>query len=390
MSQPGIAARPDASQDDETASLPLHLLIVGAFPPPGSVIVGGIATSCRVLLESSLPKRARLTLVDSSQASNPPPGLVVRALRALRRLCVFVAEFESKRPQVVALFSSPGASTAEKGVMGWYARLRGRAVLLLPRGVPPAQQQPSWLARRAWDLAFGGATRVVCQGAAWQQFATHSLGLAAHAAPVLVNWTATPDLIAIGRARAPRAAGPVRLLYLGWVERDKGILDLLEACLVLAPRSDFTLDIVGAGHALDEARQWIQGHGLASRVTCHGWLHGAEKLQRLAGADVLALPSWAEGLPNAMIEAMACKLACVVSAVGNIPATIGDSGAAILVPARDVAALARELQRVIDDPVHRQRVASAGHALAEREFGAERAVDRLLSIAQESLERAPR
>jgi len=374
----------------EAAPPPLHLLIVGAFPPPGSVIIGGIATSCRVLLESSLPARARLTLVDSSQASNPPPGLVVRALRALRRLCIFVAMFERRRPQVVALFSSPGASTAEKGVMGWYARLRGRAVLLLPRGVPPAAQAPTWLVRRARALAFGGATRVVCQGAAWQDFATRSLGLAPDAAPVLVNWTATPDLIAIGRARALRVAGPVRLLYLGWVERDKGILDLLEACLVLAKQSDFTLDVVGAGHALAEARQWILEHGLAGRITCHGWLHGPEKLQRLAQADVLALPSWAEGLPNAMIEAMACKLACVVTSVGNIPATIGSSGAALLVPPKDVAALARALQRVVDDVALRHGLADAGHALAEREFGVERAVDRLLSIAHESLAREPR
>lgn len=368
----------------------LRLMIVGAFPPAGSPIVGGIATSCRVLLDSSLPTRAALTLLDSSQASNPPPGLAVRAARAVLRLVRFIARFETARPQVVMLFASPGASAYEKGVMAWYARLRRRQAVLLPRGVPPTATEAlaRWPVLRR--LAFGGATDIVCQGEAWHRYAVGVLGLPGHRAAVVPNWTATPELLAIGQARrampdTPRSGRVPSLLYLGWVEREKGVLDLLAACERLKDQLDFQVDIVGDGHAAGEVAEWIRRHDMGRRVRHHGWLHGESKLERLRRADVFVLPSWAEGLPNAMIEAMACRLTCVVTAVGNIPSAIGDTGAAVLVPSHDVQALALALRRVVEDPSHRSQLAEAGYALAERQFGAEQAVLRLLSIAGRSL-----
>lgn len=364
----------------------MHLMIVGAFPLKGSPIVGGIATSCRVLLQSSLPARAQLTLFDSSQVSNPPPGLLERGARAAVRLVRFVARFESARPQALILFTAPGASTVEKGVMAWYARLRRCAVLLMPRGAPPADHQAMARYRAFRVLAFKGATCIVCQGQAWHDFAVSRLGFAVQHAPILPNWTATPELLAIGRARTPPPTDKVvSLLYLGWVERQKGILDLLRACEQLKDDLEFRLDIVGGGHALGEVQAWIDRHGMAHRVTCHGWLHGDAKLDRLRQADVFALPSWAEGLPNAMIEAMACRIACVVTAVGNIPSVIGTSGAAAVVPARDTAALAEALRCVVSDRGLRERLAEAGLAFAEQQFDAERAMDRLLTIARAAI-----
>lgn len=366
----------------------LRILIVGAFPPAGSTIVGGIATSCQVLLQSSLPARAHLTLVDSSQASNPPPAFLVRAARAFLRSCLFVFRFERARPQVVVLFSSPGASTLEKGVMAWYTRARGCPTLLLPRGMPPERRARNWVTRAAWLLGFGGASRIVCQGTAWQEFAIAALGRRIDHAPVVNNWTATPDLLGIGRARQASAAEAkwVSILYLGWVEREKGVLDLLEACRRLPAEAQYELNIVGDGHAMAEVRQWIAAHDMYQRVHCHGWLRNEQKLAQLRTAEIFALPSWAEGLPNAMIEAMACRVACVVSAVGNIPSTIGTMQAAVLVAPRAPEALANALARLIADHEYRKHVADAGFSLASERFEVEQAVDALLSIAQDTLE----
>ncbi len=69
------------------------ILIVGAFPPPESKIFGGIVTSCKVLLASSLPDKADLTLIDSTQISNPPPGLRVRLWLAMKRVMTFIRLF---------------------------------------------------------------------------------------------------------------------------------------------------------------------------------------------------------------------------------------------------------------------------------------------------------
>src|SRR6185295_10954214 len=102
-----------------------RVLFVGAFPPSGHPIFGGMVTSCRALLASTLPARVELVLLDSTQISNPPPSLPVRLLLAAVRCVRFVWLFERRRPDVVLLFVAVGASIIEKGAMAWYARLRG-------------------------------------------------------------------------------------------------------------------------------------------------------------------------------------------------------------------------------------------------------------------------
>src|SRR5579871_3235557 len=111
-----------------------RVLFVGAFPKPGSVIFGGMVTSCRILMSSSFPSRVDLDLLDSTQISNPPPELWVRLIRAALRFGRFIGRFERHRPDAVMLFVAVGASIVEKGAMAWYARLRGVPVIMFPRG----------------------------------------------------------------------------------------------------------------------------------------------------------------------------------------------------------------------------------------------------------------
>ena len=209
-----------------------------------------------------------------------------------------------------------------------------------------------------------------------RQFAIEALGFAPGNVAVIRNWTATPQLLAIGARRAARPGAPVRLLFLGWLEREKGIFELLEACRRLADR-DFTLEVAGDGHAAAEAREFVARHGLEGRVAFRGWLRGAQLPEALATADVLVLPSWAEGLPNAMVEAMAAGLAVVVSAVGAIPELVTDGVSGRLVRPRDADSLTRALAETIADGAARERMARAGRAIAARDFGVEEAVERL-------------
>lgn len=364
-----------------------RVLFVGAFPPPGREVFGGMVTSCRSLLQSSFRERVELDLLDSTQASHPPPALLVRSILALRRFVVYLVRFERARPDVVLLFAARGASLVEKGSMAWYARMRGVPALMFPRSGGIMDDCRTSRFSRAWvKIAFRGARKLLCQGPAWRAFAVDVLGREPVDAPMILNWTATPDLLAIGRARCPVAEDrPVRLLFLGWLDREKGVIDLLDACLAIAPTRRFTLQLVGEGNASATAEEFITRHGLGDRMRLHGWLGRAEVHQALAAADVLVLPSWAEGLPNAMIEAMAARLAIVVSAVGNIPDVVTDGREALLVPPRDPVALAGALARIIDDGALRQSIADAAFAKAESAFGVERAATTLEATIRETV-----
>jgi len=355
------------------------VLFVGAFPPPNRAVFGGMVTDCLILMDSSFSKRVDLVLLDSTQITNPAPPLVVRAARAGCRLLVYVWKFERHQPDAVMLFAAVGASLAEKGIMAWYARLRGVAALMFPRGGAVMDACRRSRVSRAWvRLAFSGARKVVCQGPAWREFACDLLGFKVDNAPIIPNWTATEELLKLGRERRKRAHGTVRLLFVGWLNRDKGVRELLGAFQAVAQQRSCSLTVVGEGDMSREAREFVKSNRLDHIVTFRGWLDATALRCEYAAADVFVLPSWAEGLSNAMIEALAAGLAVVVTAVGSIPDVIANGRDGLVVPPRDSQALFAALFRVIDDVELRERLANSGHELAGTRFGAESAADALI------------
>jgi glycosyltransferase involved in cell wall biosynthesis len=364
-----------------------RVLFVGGFPPPHRRVFGGQVRSCLALVGSSLPTRLDLDLFDTTQISHPPPSAPVRAILAVGRLVRFVVRFERHVPDAVLLFAAIGGSLAEKGLMAWYARLRGVPALMFPRGgvIVDDAARSAWAAR--WHrVVFGGAAKVLCQSVRWQVFCREVLGMDATDAPVIPNWTASEEFLTIGRHRALRADGPVRLLCLGWVEREKGVFDALEACRTLPPGS-FTLEIVGDGSARSAAEVLVREAGLGAYVRFHGWLEGAALRQQLAAADALVFASWAEGLPNVVVEAMAAGLAIVTTRVGSVPDVVTDEREVLMVPPRDPVALGAAIARVVRDPSLRERLGAAAFTRAGSVFGTEPAVDRIVAAVAASLGR---
>jgi glycosyltransferase involved in cell wall biosynthesis len=368
-----------------TATVPrARLLIVGAFPPSGRAVYGGMVTSCRALLRSSLPQRVELALIDTTQSAHPPPPAPLRTWRALRRMASYFGALESRRPDAVMLFVAAGMSVADKGAMAWYARARGVPVLLFPRGGPVLEACRRSRVARVWvRLAFGGARMILCQGPAWRRFALDTLRFAPEAAPVIPNWTASPELLELGRARAAAGAVP-RVLFVGWLDREKGIAELLSACRELATQRRFTLHLAGEGNLSVVARGYVAAHGLSERVEFCGWLGEQELRTQYARADIFVLPSWSEGLPNAMIEAMAAGLAVIATAVGNVPDTLQNGASALLIAPRDPTALQLALGRLIDDAPLRRVLGQAAHGIAASEFGVEPAVDRIVAAVMQA------
>jgi glycosyltransferase involved in cell wall biosynthesis len=358
------------------------VLFVGAFPPARRAVFGGMVTSCLALMKSSFPKRVDLVLLDSTQISNPVPPLLVRAARAGCRLLVYVWKFERRRPDAVLLFVAVGGSIVEKGAMAWYARLRGVPAVMFPRGGSIVDDCRVSAFTRAWvTSSFRGARRIVCQSESWRRFAIEVLGFAPTDVAVVRNWTATRALLALGAGRAADGHSTVRLLFVGWLERDKGIFELLEAArLLMSSGRRFVLDVAGDGSAAAEARATIARHGLGAVVRLRSWLGDAELEKALRESDVLVLPSWAEGLPNAMVEAMAARLAVVVTRVGAIPEVVTHRRSAMLVEPRNPESLAAALAAVLDDPQLRQEIAAEGFRIAARDFEVEQAADRLVEL----------
>ncbi len=358
-----------------------RVLIVGGFPSSQvRKIYGGQVAVCARLLESSFIDRYAVSTVDTTQISNPPPTFATRLLLAGMRLLRFLGNVIYRRPDVVIIFLAEGASAIEKGVMSRLAQACGVRSLVFPRAGGVIRQYAS----SRWFAAFvrftlGQSDMFLCQGLSFQRFATEELGFTAESAPVIPNWTASEEHLRIGAGRdfAQPEKNP-KILFLGWLEEFKGVFELLDAARILRnARIDFHLVFGGDGAALPKAQRFVEMHGLDRHVTFSGWLDQAAKADLLQNCQIFALPSWSEGLPNAMIEAMSAGLACVVTKVGMIPDYVIDGQNALMVGPKDATALAAALRTMICDQKLRESIAINGFLLANSSFTLENGVELL-------------
>jgi glycosyltransferase involved in cell wall biosynthesis len=123
--------------------------------------------------------------------------------------------------------------------------------------------------------------------------------------------------------------------------------------------------------------------GVRERVIFAGRRDDAPDL--LGELDVLALPSWTEGLPLVVLEAMARRRPVVATPVGGTPEVVVDGETGLLVPPRDPDALAAALRRLLGDADLRRRMGEAGYQRVRERFAADAMADRMLAIYDEVL-----
>ena len=144
-----------------------------------------------------------------------------------------------------------------------------------------------------------------------------------------------PNLLAMQPTRTPHVesppGSPLRLLFVGRLSPEKGLDLLLRALFALPSRVRCTLSVAGAGPCEAQWTSLAQDLGLSSRVQFLGVRRDIPEL--LAQADALALPSYREGLPLAVLEAAGCGVPVIASRVGGIAEVIDDGKTGVLVQA---------------------------------------------------------
>jgi glycosyltransferase involved in cell wall biosynthesis len=155
------------------------------------------------------------------------------------------------------------------------------------------------------------------------------------------------------------------VLTVGRLDEQKGHACLLEAAR-LVPDAQFAL--AGDGPLDDLLRDRAARLGVADRIRFLGRREDIAAL--LACADLFVLPSRYEGLPLAVLEAMAAAVPVVATDVGGTSEAVVDGATGLLVPADDPRALAAAVRRALDDPAGAHRLGAAGRDRARREFTA--------------------
>jgi glycosyltransferase involved in cell wall biosynthesis len=189
-------------------------------------------------------------------------------------------------------------------------------------------------------------------------------------------------------APAPEPAGPVRVLLIARMIREKGVADFVAAAGILRGQAQFVL--VGApdeGNPNSVTAAELQAWQAAGLVT---WLGPRPDVAALlAGAHIACQPStYREGLPKSALEAMAAGRPLVASDIPGCREAVIDGETGFLVPARDPAALAAALQRLIEDPELRGRMGAAARAHAVAHFSDAMICEQTLLVYEAAMKRS--
>lgn len=163
------------------------------------------------------------------------------------------------------------------------------------------------------------------------------------------------------------------IVFVGRLIQVKGLEYLIQAMKDV----EATLVILGDGPLRTRLEEQARKLGVAKKII---FIKHASVPELLNACDVFVLPSLSEGLPIALLEAMAAKRTCVVT---NIGLPVHDGVDALVVPPKNVDALARALNKVLGDAALRKRLGENANARVKKEFSWTRAVDAYFKLARE-------
>ncbi|WP_434555444.1 glycosyltransferase family 4 protein [Prochlorothrix hollandica] len=174
------------------------------------------------------------------------------------------------------------------------------------------------------------------------------------------------------------------LLYTGRLANAKGLPILIQSLpLLLAQDPQVHLTIIGDGSDRSALEAQVNALNLGSNVAFVGYKSQDEVRDYLQQADIFVLPSFAEGVPVSLMEAMAAGLPVVTTAIAGIGELVEDGHSGYLVKPGDPVGLAAKIWTLMADPAQRQRLGDNGRQQVTAEFNLHREADKLSQIFQE-------
>lgn len=334
--------------------------------PEGTELGGGIGTVSN-LISRILTKQdpaIDLTVLNTrgSQWNRLwPINFALAALKLL--LCCLV-----RRPSVLHLHVSERFSFLRKLILLLIGRMFRVPVVLHHHGAELISSYRSGnrfmkaLVRTTVRLA---AMNLVL-GEGVRDFLTRDLG--AEPGRVVVLHNATDDRQIARSDRTAYVTGRFHLLFLANLIPRKGVGELLSALARLRSRGiDVPVTLAGGGR-IDHYKRESAELGIADLCTFTGWISGTGLASLLQSADALVLPSFHEGLPMSILEALSAGVPVIATEVGSVPEVLSSGVDSLLLKPGDVAGLADAIETLVTDHALRASLGQAGRALFERKF----------------------
>ncbi len=359
------------------------VLVVG----PASA-VGGMSTAVRTQLHSPLCQHFNVICFDNSKRTARDrqwwKGLMSQ-LNMVRQLLHMLVRHQ---PGIVHIHTCSGMSFFRSTIDYVSARMCGARVIVHIHGgrfdafLDGLSRWSRFVVRRV----LRGADAVIALSRGWAA----RLSRFDRAIPIDIVHNA----VALPSPRVDADSGSrksVHVVFVGLLTRAKGIDDLLSAVLRMPDglRRRMSVQIIGGDPQgrVETLRGAVKKAGLSNTIHFMGQLAPDEVHRELDRADVFVLPSYAEGQPISLLEAMAREVACVAYDVGAVSETLVDGTEGIVLPCGHVLALHDALAELIENEPLRSRYGQAARRRVERDFSVAVMADHIGQVYTRALAR---
>lgn len=352
--------------------------------------IGGIAINYRTLLESSYVEKLNVEVVETSRIylnfDKNWKIKVTHLINALLNIFVFLFYLWKFTPDIVHIGTASRVSFAKHGIMALFSHWSGVKVVLqvhasMARLIP--QKNTFW--RRYVLFVLRRMDGIVTLSTEWASLIDLLPDVPVCYIPNAIN---VQPYKVLPRPRPNQVQ--VNILFLGHIGQEKGCFDLVYAIdqLRRSTTQPFCMHFVGETlYAGEKERLQVEVKklNLDDYIQIHPPEYDHAKISRLADSDILVLPSYFEGMPMSVIEAMAAGLPVVATRIGGIPDQIIHQYNGFLINPGDVRALSHSLQALLENPKERLQMGLNGREVACEKFDIETKTNNLIDFYQSIL-----
>jgi glycosyltransferase involved in cell wall biosynthesis len=365
-------------RDDTLGDFPQAVRVALIGVDTSGAAPGGMATISRALVEGFKAD----PLIDMFHISNFDEGSVLRRLK-LGLGAAWLTFRRRHEIDVVHLQVSTGLSVQRELIIALVARTTGKGIVTQFHGSGQIEdfKQGSTFHRLCYRLLLHLA---------------HNLVLGSNAADWITSVnssarvTVVPNGIPVPSSFEDLPVGSPTIVFVGRLGKRKGIFDLLEALERLHARGlGLRLLLLGDGDT-DAVHDYLhRAEHLEDSVAVCGWQDEETVRKAIVSAMVLVLPSYAEGLPMAILEALALGRPVIATRVGEIEDVIIDGYNGLLVDSGDIDALSEAIRRITTDPKLAAALGKNGHQFAQKALSTEQMLSSLTDIYVSAARRQP-
>lgn len=309
---------------------------------PGLNVMGGISSVEKLILEQGVSKVCLKHISTLEDGSNIKKILVFK-----KAVTIFFMTLLKKKVHLVHIHFSSRGSTFRTLILIIISQIFRKPVILHAHGSGFDifyNNLPFWI-QRFINHIFCQCSRFITLSKSWKKFYVANLALEETKIVVLPN----PVKLST-KVKITKKLNTVNFVFLGRIGERKGAFELIKAFsdIPITQRSLAKLTLAGDGD-VKIAKSLVEDLELTNAVTILDWVNAQERDALLAESDVFVLPSYNEGLPMAMIEAMSFGLSIITTPVGGIPELIFHEQNGLLTEPGNVKELSRAMQLLIEN-----------------------------------------